>query len=185
MRGPETHVLRRRALPIAWTIVASGALAAAALGAACSAGPAPHPFDSSLLGPCEGMLAKEVPASECKARPGSGLTDCPGPTAWALCNGNTFNVCTCDLPSDFFPDGGTVDTGTGPPIPGLVSFDAGLHALPCCTGKVVYELPSSDCPARCASTMSYAVCEDGGYNECTCEIPDGYGFSDFICPGDF
>jgi hypothetical protein len=181
-RGPST--LWR--LTVAGACGAGVAVLAAMTGAACSSGPPPHFFDGTALGPCEGFLAKEIDASECKTAPGSGLAPCSGSSAYALCNGNTFNVCTCDLPGDYFFDGGTVDTGGKPPITGTVPFlDGGGTDLPCCIGNAVFELPASECPAHCTGTKAYAVCVDQAFNACSCDIPDGYGFSDFICPGDF
>ena len=181
-RGPTT--LWR--LTVAGAFAAGTAALAAMLGSACSSGPPPHVFDGTALGPCEGFLAKPIPVAECKVQPGSGLNPCTGSVAYALCNGNTYNVCTCDLPSDYFFDGGTVDTGSGSAISGLVPFfDGGGGDLPCCTGNTVFELPASDCPAHCAGNIAYAVCVAQAFNACACDIPDGYGFSDFICPGDF
>jgi len=154
-------------------------------GSACSSGPLPHPFVGDA-GPCQGQLAKQVSASDCRQSFTSPASACTGSVAYALCNGNTFNVCTCDPPADYFFDGGTVDTGAGAALSGTVPFlDGGGTDLPCCTGKTVFELPASECPAHCTGTSSYAVCVDDAYTECACDIPDGYGFADFVCPGDF
>ena len=185
-RGPST--LWR--LTVAAACGTGVAILAAMTGAACSSGPPPHFFDGTVdgtaLGPCEGFLAKPIPASACKTVPDSGLDPCTGTTAYALCNGMTYNVCTCDLPGDYFPDGGTVDSGGMAPITGTVPFlDGGGTDLPCCIGNVVYELPGSACPAHCTGTKSYAVCVDQSFTACACDIPDGYAVSDLICPGDF
>jgi len=168
----------RRVLAAAATTVSFGALVIGLVGVACSNGPEPHFYAGGSLGSCEGRLAVEIKTSDCSG--------CKGPTAYALCNVDTFNVCVCDLPTDYFLDGGTVDTGSGPPLGGLVDFRDGAPPLPpCCQGKVVYELPATECPARCAGNSSYAVCIDDEWAKCACDIPEGYGFPDYICPGDF
>src|SRR5579871_6436610 len=99
-------------------LVAGGAAAAVA---ACSSGPLPHPFVGNL-GSCEGQLAVQVPSSECRLSFTSAASACSGSVAYALCNGNSFNVCTCDLPSDYFFDGGTVDAGAVSAVAGAVPF---------------------------------------------------------------
>jgi hypothetical protein len=178
---------RRRVLAFAWAFFTGGVLVAATVGVACT-GPEPRYFPGASLGMCEGPLARPIPASQCKSTIDAGLDPCTGPTAYALCNGNSYNVCTCELPNGYDLDGGLVDADAEPTLTGLVEFDAeanGLFGL-CCTGNIVYELPPSECPARCTGLMAYAVCVDNRFTECTCEMPDGYGFSDLMCDsGDF
>jgi hypothetical protein len=178
----------RRVLAAAWAFLLGGGIVAGTVAVACSNGPEPRFFAAGASMACEGPKIKPITASECPAPPGSGLGPCPGDTAYALCNNNTFSVCTCSQPSDYDFDVGVVDGGAGAQVPGLVVFDqdGGLDLPICCTGNLVFELPASDCPARCTGTSSFAVCVDNAWTHCSCEIPDGFGFSDLMCDaGDY
>jgi hypothetical protein len=178
-RSSPSPPSRRRALGAAWACFCAAAASAGivAVAVACTS-PEPRAFDGSSLGACTGAYAKEIPASRC--------TGCTGSSAYALCNGDTFNVCTCDVPGDYSTDAGLVDTGAGPELRGFVALDADILATICCTGKIVYELPASDCPARCKGETAYAVCVDDAFTACACDIPPGYSFSDLMCDaGDY
>jgi len=148
---------------------------AASFGSACIQEPDPqHYAGSAATGYCSGLFAKEIPASQC---PG-----CSG-NAYALCNGNTFNECACDLPSYYYLDAGTLDVQVVLlPEGGLSGFD-GNFLSGCCTGKTYLEIPASSCDAGCAGTVGYALCQDNAYSECTCSVPAGYTLPTVTCDG--
>jgi len=169
---------RRSVLGVAWAIFCTGVVSAGLVAVACSSEPAPRYLDGESLGACTGFYAREIPADKCKG--------CPGSSAYALCNGNSFTECTCDVPSDYSLDAGMVDAGAGSQLKSFVPLDADILSKLCCTGKIVYEIPASDCPARCTGNVAYAVCVDEAFTKCACEIPPGYAFSDLMCDaGDY
>jgi hypothetical protein len=119
------------------------------------------------LGPCVGNVAKEIPLSECPVT-------CSGTVAFALCDGTKYTSCGCTLPGGFHlagDDGGAVDAEPDSSFSPLDS--EGLELGPC-SGKVVIAIPASDCTSLCIGSLAFAVCIDGRYSECTCNIPKGY-----------
>jgi hypothetical protein len=156
---------------------------AAGVVSACSRESLAKPFDGESLGYCSGPQVHEIhPASDCQG--------CTGNTAYALCNGSSYDECSCGIPEDYSLDGGEIDSGQGPPTVGVISFGGGGPqgvSLPCCEGNEVFEIPAAEC-GNCSATetptVAYAVCQGGGYSGCSCEIPDGYSYPDGPGPCD-
>jgi hypothetical protein len=178
MNGPRAPhiraVARLVAIVAAWALASVGATAASL--SACRQEPDPEAFDGAKLGYCAGYTAVPIPAAACAG--------CSG-QAYALCNGDSFNECACDLPSIYSLDGGTFEAAvTLVDAGGLTALDEdAARLLPCCTGNTVFEIPASECPAHCAGKVGYAVCTDSVYSECACTIPAGFTLSTITCDG--
>jgi hypothetical protein len=174
MRSTMRVVVRFGILGAAAFGLESAGLGTFGLASACRMEPNPEPFEGGEVY-CSGFTAKPIPAKECRGCSGG---------AFALCNGNTFSECTCELPSDYSLDAGTFEAES-PPIsngaPVSVTFEAGR--LPCCEGKVVREIPKVQCPTNCGGEVAWVICQDNAWTECACDIPDGYSLSDVTCDG--
>jgi hypothetical protein len=147
---------------------------AASFGSACIQEPDPEHFTGDAGASCSGLFAKQIPASECPGCSGS---------AYALCNGNTFNQCACDLPSYYYLDAGTLDAQVVLLSDGGLSGFDGSYLSVCCVGNTYLEIPGSSCDAGCASTVGYALCHDNIFSECTCSVPAGYTLPTVTCDG--
>jgi hypothetical protein len=54
-----------------------------------------------------------------------------------------------------------------------------LPLLPYCSGKVAFAIPSGDCTlVACSGPVAYALCGDGCYTSCACELPSDYEIFD-------
>ncbi len=133
------------------------------------------------LGPCCGQVAKQVSTASLPVNTCEG-----GSTAYSLCQGQSF-ACefVCSLPDGYkvVPAGqdagwcGVTTDGAAdgpPPSATAVPFDGGSLSLGPCRGQVVALIPATACPAHCPGSLAYAVCKDGAYTECACDIPPGY-----------
>jgi hypothetical protein len=148
---------------------------AASLGSACiPEGNPQHYTGDAATGYCSGLFAKPVPPAQCPGCSGS---------AYALCNGNTFNECVCDLPSYYSLDAGTFDASMPLRVEGgLGGFEGGYLSV-CCAGDTYLEVPASSCGVGCAGTVAYALCHDNAFTECSCSIPPGYTLPTITCDG--
>ncbi len=153
-------------------MIAAGVCSAASgLVASCSSSPLPVRFDGASLGYCSGQVVRPIAAHMCDG--------CSG-AAYAICNGNTYSECACGIPNGYSLDGGALEGAQGPEKTNPVPFEGGVN-LPCCTGKIVFELPASECPANCRGNVAYAICVNDAYTDCTCDIPAGYMLSNLTC----
>jgi hypothetical protein len=149
---------------------------AASFESACIEEPNPSAFDGGALGYCSGYTAMRITAGACSG--------CSG-EAYALCNGDRFTECACDLPSIYSLDAGTFEAAVNYIEEGgltALSEDAG-EQLPCCEGDTVFEIPAVNCPSHCKGPIGYAVCHDNAYTECACSIPPGFVLSTITCDG--
>jgi hypothetical protein len=173
MRATMRAVARFGVFVAAAGTVARAGLVTGGLSSACTTEPDPVYYDGGGDAYCSGLFAKPIPAREC--------TGCSS-QAFALCNGNTFNECICELPSDYSLDSGTFEAANPlSPEGSLASFDASI--LPCCQGKAALEIPAANCPLSCAGTVAYAICQDNAYTVCACDIPREYALPDYTCDG--
>jgi hypothetical protein len=136
--------------------------------------------DAASFGPCCGKVALAVPASTFSVD--SGVFDpCKGSSAYVLCDGFNFECeYVCAVPTGFTVQSGAsqscaddasrADAPSAQPVP----FDGGSLALGPCSGDVVALIPAAACPNHCPGSVAYAVCSDGAYGECACNIPPGY-----------
>jgi hypothetical protein len=68
-----------------------------------------------------------------------------------------------------------------------VSSDCGccaqaiLPLLPFCSGKEALSIAPGDCPYDCKGPVAYALCGEGCYTSCACDLPAGYA----AVPGGF
>jgi hypothetical protein len=96
----------------------------------------------------------------------------PGSTNAGCYDGDGGTVTTSD--ASIGDDGGPSADGacvpTFGPSPGTIP---GVPAS--CPGDVYFQVPASSCPfLSCCSSVVYALCEDGTYSECDCDIPSGF-----------
>lgn len=154
--------------------------ACAGVASACSgAEPTANYFNGSDLGYCSGFQVQEIRAAECGHQEGG--VNCPGTTAYALCNGTSYTECTCEIPAGYSLDGGVVDSGLSPQVNGVVPFSG--DTPPCCGGNVLFEIPGPECSlANCRGNVAYAVCQGGAYSGCACDPPDGYAAPNDAAP---
>jgi hypothetical protein len=156
-------------LAMAGGVLAIAALTSAGMASGCHVEPNPEYFEGGALGYCSGFAAKPITAGECRGCSGG---------AFALCNGNSFNECTCELPVDYSLDAGTfapdspVITEAGPRSS---SFEAGGLVAICCEGNMAREIPSANCPLNCPPlSVAWALCEGNAWAQCACSMPPGF-----------
>jgi hypothetical protein len=157
--------------------LAGAGMTIAGMASACNMEPDPVYFaGGKALGYCSGFTAKTLRAGECHA--------CSG-EAFALCNGTSFNECTCQLPGDYSLDAGTFEGASPTPIAdgGLTPISVEGGRYPCCEGNVYREIPASDCPSPCAGEVAYLICQDNAWTACACSIPAGFALPTNICDG--
>jgi hypothetical protein len=164
------------------SLAAAGAVL---LVAAClvSQNGSPSLFDGGSLGPCDGNLARQIPVTEC---PGCSSED--GGTAYAQCNGTSYNDCTCEITCGF-----TLVDDQGKPVDGGPRGQTLTNQEPqgSCCGLVAEEMPASAC-FGCTGDKAYAVCDDHQLLTCACacDLPKGYTLIDGgddaanLCGGD-
>lgn len=177
MRETMRALARLAVCVTAVAALASGGVTIASLASACHMEPNPVYLEGgAALGYCAGFTAITLRAGVCRG--------CSG-EAFALCNGNSFNECTCDLPSDYSLDSGTFEAASSAPITegGLTPVTVEGGRYPCCEGEVYREIPASDCPANCAGELAYLICENSAWAACACSIPSGFKLPTETCDG--
>jgi hypothetical protein len=175
MRETLKAVVRLGVLVMSAGALASTGVTSAGLASACRMEPDPVFLEGgAALGYCSGFFAKPLRTGEC---PG-----CSG-EAFALCNGNSFNECTCELPSEYSLDSGTFQGATPGMAAGLTPITVEAGRYPCCEGNVYREIPAFVCPAHCAGEVAYLICQGDAWTACSCEIPAGFNLPDITCDG--
>jgi hypothetical protein len=104
------------ALPPGFTVVSSGAKESCpedvAIADAPSANPVPFDGGGLHLGPCSGDVVALIEAATCP-------NHCPGSLAYAVCKGDAYGECACNIPPGYslvgLSDGTAFDTGADAP----------------------------------------------------------------------